>query len=107
KEEREKSLQRYRELQAKSRQIAAKIRALADKDKSSGGGNVARGGRFLMPTQGWKSSDFGRRWDPYYKVWQLHAGVDIAAPGGQAIRAAGGGRVFQAGWNGGYGNYTC
>lgn len=108
-EEREASLERYRELQRESARIEAEIRALADKDRASGGNTVKRrsGAHFLMPTQGWKSSDFGSRWDPYYKVWQLHAGMDIAAPGGQAIRAADSGRVFRAGWNGGYGNYTC
>jgi murein DD-endopeptidase MepM/ murein hydrolase activator NlpD len=61
----------------------------------------------MMPTAGWKSSDFGMRYDPYYHVSQLHAGVDIAAPGGQAIYAAADGRVVTAGWSGGYGNYTC
>ena len=55
----------------------------------------------------WKSSDFGMRFDPFYRVWQLHAGVDIAADSGAPIRAAASGRVFRAGWNGGYGNYTC
>jgi murein DD-endopeptidase MepM/ murein hydrolase activator NlpD len=61
----------------------------------------------MMPTAGWKSSDFGMRFDPYYQVWQLHAGTDIAAPSGQAIYAAADGKVVRAGWNGGYGNYTC
>ncbi|WP_144121997.1 M23 family metallopeptidase [Catellatospora sichuanensis] len=65
------------------------------------------GAKFLMPTKGWKSSDFGNRFDPYYGVWQLHAGVDIAAGGGQPIFAAAGGTVSSAGWLGGYGNYTC
>jgi murein DD-endopeptidase MepM/ murein hydrolase activator NlpD len=65
------------------------------------------GARLLMPTKGWKSSDFGNRFDPYYGVWQLHAGVDIAAGGGQPIYAAAGGTVSSAGWLGGYGNYTC
>nr|WP_275941264.1 M23 family metallopeptidase [Planosporangium flavigriseum] len=62
-----------------------------------------------MPTAGWKSSDFGQRYDPYYNRWQLHAGVDIAAANmvGQAIYAAADGRVVTAGANGGYGNYTC
>jgi murein DD-endopeptidase MepM/ murein hydrolase activator NlpD len=60
-----------------------------------------------MPAAGWKSSDFGSRYDPYYHVWQLHAGVDIAAGGGQPIYAAAEGTVIMAGWNGGYGNYTC
>ena len=43
-----------------------------------------------MPVHGWKSSDFGSRYDPYYHVWQLHAGIDIAAGGGTPIYAAGG-----------------
>ena len=49
---------------------------------------------------GWKSSDFGERYDPYYRVWQLHAGMDIAAGGGSPIHAAAFGRVIRAGWAG-------
>jgi murein DD-endopeptidase MepM/ murein hydrolase activator NlpD len=64
-------------------------------------------GRLLMPVHGWKSSDYGNRYDPYYRVWQLHAGTDFAAGSGTPIRAAAPGRVIQAGWRGGYGNYTC
>jgi len=60
-----------------------------------------------MPVHGWKSSNFGMRYDPIYKRWQLHAGVDIAAAGGTPIRAARAGKVVRAGWDGGYGNYTC
>ncbi len=65
------------------------------------------GGRLQRPVPGRLSSNFGSRFDPYYKVWQLHAGADIAAPAGTPIRAAAQGRVLRAGWNGGYGNYTC
>ena len=60
-----------------------------------------------MPVRGWKSSDFGWRFDPFFHVWQLHAGVDLAASGGQPIFAGADGRVIRAGWNGGYGNLTC
>ena len=46
-------------------------------------------------------SPFGMRWG------RLHAGVDIASPGGTPVRAAKAGRVVLAGWTGGYGNYIC
>jgi len=45
--------------------------------------------------------------DPFYRVWQLHAGTDFAAPRGTPIRAAAAGHVIRAGWSDGYGNYTC
>jgi murein DD-endopeptidase MepM/ murein hydrolase activator NlpD len=105
--ERAAVLAQYKELKAASDRIAAELRA----SKPVGGGPVVRppasGGVFLMPTRGWKSSNFGMRYDPYYKVWQLHPGVDIAAPMGQSIFAGADGRVVHAGWLGGYGNYTC
>jgi murein DD-endopeptidase MepM/ murein hydrolase activator NlpD len=80
--------------------------ALRDWEQRTGDDSY-RGGRLLMPVHGWKSSDFGTRFDPYYGVWQLHAGTDFAAGGGTPIHAAASGRVIQAGWYGGYGNYTC
>src|SRR5690606_11409313 len=95
--ERDATLARYRELEKQSERIAAVIRGLANADRRAGKTSRPAAGRsfgqgFLMPTSGWKSSDFGNRWDPYYKVWQLHAGVDIAAPGGTPIRAVAAGR---------------
>jgi murein DD-endopeptidase MepM/ murein hydrolase activator NlpD len=65
------------------------------------------GGRLGRPLSGRLTSKYGTRFDPYYHVWQLHAGVDLAAPIGTPILAAAGGRVSRAGWYGGYGNYTC
>ncbi len=59
------------------------------------------------PVPGPITSPFGNRFDPYYHVWQLHTGVDIGAAAGTPIVAAAAGRVSQAGWFGGYGNYTC
>jgi murein DD-endopeptidase MepM/ murein hydrolase activator NlpD len=90
------------------------LKALAEADRHSGSGKKprtpapsGRSGYFIMPIHGWKSSNFGMRFDPIYRRWQLHAGVDIADPGGTPIHAARAGRVVRAGWFGGYGNYTC
>jgi len=102
-DERDATEARYKELQAESARIAAAIR-----NRAAGGGPTVRpGARLLMPVNGWKTSDFGMRLDPVYGVYRLHAGVDLAAPGGAPIRAAAAGEVLRAGWNGGYGNYTC
>ncbi|HEY1174635.1 MAG TPA: M23 family metallopeptidase [Phytomonospora sp.] len=116
-EERDESLARYDRIEKESERIERMLQAAASSNSGSGSGNndngnddgppPSHGARLSMPVSGWKSSDFGMRYDPYYNVWQLHAGMDLAAGGGAAIRAAAGGRVVQAGWNGGYGNYTC
>jgi murein DD-endopeptidase MepM/ murein hydrolase activator NlpD len=96
-------LAQYQALQRESDRIAAELRAMR-----GGRASGLHAGHFLTPVRGaWKSSDFGMRYDPFYRVWQLHAGVDLAAPGGTPIYAAADGRVVQAGWDGGYGNYTC
>jgi len=50
------------------------------------------------------TSSFGTRRDPFTGSHRRHSGIDIAAPHGAAIRAAGGGRVVFAGPAGGYGN---
>lgn len=55
-------------------------------------------GSFMMPTRGRITSGFGRRWG------RMHRGLDIAASHGTAIKAADGGTVSFAGWNGSYGN---
>jgi murein DD-endopeptidase MepM/ murein hydrolase activator NlpD len=65
-------------------------------------GPIRRGsGRLIWPVNGAFTSPFGMRWG------RLHAGIDIAAPTGTAIRAADTGTVRLAGSMGGYGNYTC
>jgi murein DD-endopeptidase MepM/ murein hydrolase activator NlpD len=49
------------------------------------------------------TSAFGLRLHPLLGVWRLHQGVDLRAPEGAPILAAGNGRVQYLGWAGGYG----
>ena len=55
----------------------------------------------IWPVQGIVTSGFGARWGGF------HEGLDIAAPEGTPIVAAGSGTVVIAAYTGGYGNYTC
>lgn len=54
-------------------------------------------GIFSMPTRGRISSPYGTRWG------RMHRGIDIAASYGSAIKAADGGTVSFAGYQGSYG----
>jgi murein DD-endopeptidase MepM/ murein hydrolase activator NlpD len=99
-------LAKHEEARRESERIEAELRAW-EQGRTQEGPVFRPGARLLMPVRGWKSSDFGNRYDPYYHVWQLHAGMDIAADGGEPIYAAADGQVASAGWRGGYGNYTC
>lgn len=121
--EREESLRRYQEAEAEAARIEAELQAWQarqpppaaapapreqppEQPPPPGAGRRSAAG-FVLPTHGWQSSPFGMRFDPFFGVWQLHAGVDIAAPGGTPVYAVTGGTVIRAGWNGGYGNFTC
>ncbi len=73
-------------------QLAA-VQSSSDTTPSSSG--------LIWPVAGPVTSPFGYRWG------RLHAGVDIGAGYGTPIHAAASGRVILAGWEGGYGNYTC
>ena len=56
---------------------------------------------FIWPLNGILTSGFGYRWG------RMHEGIDIAVAEGTPILAAASGTVIMAGYNGGYGNYTC
>ena len=56
----------------------------------------------VWPVRGPITGTFGEDRGTHY-----HSGLDIAAPGGTAIKAAAAGTVLHQGWYGGYGNYTC
>lgn len=52
------------------------------------------------------TSGFGMRFNPVLGAWVLHAGVDLSAPRGSPILAAGDGVVISAEWESGYGYTT-
>lgn len=58
-------------------------------------------GALSMPLHGELSSRFGMR--TLFGVTRMHNGIDISAPLGTPIKAADGGKVILADWNGGYG----
>lgn len=61
-------------------------------------------GKFSAPVSGSITSGFGMRFHPILRRYKLHTGVDIGAPAGTTIRAAGNGLVIYSGWYGAYGN---
>jgi murein DD-endopeptidase MepM/ murein hydrolase activator NlpD len=68
-----------------------------------GAGPIRHGsGQLIWPVNGPITGSFGEQ-----RPGHIHAGVDIAAPGGTPIRAADSGRVALMSFVGGYGNYTC
>jgi murein DD-endopeptidase MepM/ murein hydrolase activator NlpD len=52
----------------------------------------------VTPVEGEISSPFGMRSDPFTGEERFHAGVDVAAPRGTAIRAVADGEVVFSGW---------
>ena len=58
----------------------------------------------IFPVQGWISSGFGQRINPFTKNREIHQAIDIVAPWGTEIKAAAQGEVISAGWlNSSYG----
>jgi len=57
----------------------------------------------IWPTQGWVTSDFGVRLDPYSADRTMHQGLDIATPHGQSVMSPSDGTVVFNGTEGGYG----
>jgi murein DD-endopeptidase MepM/ murein hydrolase activator NlpD len=57
----------------------------------------------VWPLMGRLLSHFGHREDPFYGHQAFHAGVDISAPVGTAVRVTADGVVVSAEWGGAYG----
>lgn len=101
-----------RELQESQKEIQRTVMALMRKKKEEEARNSARssqytylpsGGQLAWPVQGQISSTFGTRVHPTFKTKMMHTGIDIRAPRGTPVRAAGPGEVLFAGWLRGYG----
>ena len=93
-------------LLAQQNQIESQLRNAAPNafTPQGGGGPIRQGsGRLIWPVNGPITSPFCER-----RAWEAcHPGIDIGVPTGTQIHAADSGRVTIAGWEGGYGNYTC
>ena len=89
------------------RAIEAAERAESDRlerELAGSGSGVFRGSMtWPVPASHRITSNFGPRICPFHGP-ELHPGIDIGAPSGSAIVAAGGGTVIYAGWRGSYGN---
>jgi len=57
----------------------------------------------IWPVQGWVTSRFGYRRDPFTGRRKMHDGIDIVAPYGTRIVAAADGKVVDTGWRGNWG----
>jgi murein DD-endopeptidase MepM/ murein hydrolase activator NlpD len=60
-------------------------------------------GKFMWPVGGRVASGFGYRIHPIFGYRRFHSGIDIVAPSGTIVKAANGGEVVSAGYDGGYG----
>ncbi len=90
------------ELEEKSRQITATLRRLEEELEKEL--RVEGALKLAHPLPGAPvTSPFGMRVHPILGKVRMHTGIDYAAPYGTPIRAAESGKVFQAGWMGGYG----
>ncbi|MEW5847864.1 MAG: M23 family metallopeptidase [Myxococcota bacterium] len=58
----------------------------------------------MFPAQGWVTSEFGVRDDPYTAERTMHSGMDLAGREGSPVLAPADGVVTFAGTKGGYGN---
>lgn len=64
---------------------------------------TGQGGKFQWPVRGKLTSPFGTRVHPVFKTKTVHTGIDISAPNGTPVKAAGAGDVLYSGWLRGYG----
>lgn len=58
---------------------------------------------FVLPIQGWISSPFGMRTDPFTKQRAFHSGIDLSSRYAEAVKSVDRGEVAFAGKRSGYG----
>lgn len=90
----------YNQMQRESRVLEQQIFEI----QSRTSGVAIFKGKFIMPAKGRRSSNFGMRTHPISGRRKMHNGIDIAAPSGTPIVAAGSGKVITASYLRGYGN---
>ncbi len=92
------------ELEAESRAIARRLRALMETPAGRARADQRWSGRFIRPVRGNLSSRYGMRVHPIFGVRRMHTGIDFSAPHGTPIVAADSGVVVEARYLRGYGN---
>ncbi len=93
-----------KEIQALSAKIAAAEAAAAAAAQKENVSTVATGSMaWPLPGHYTITSDYTMRNNPITGVYGHHTGIDISAPKGTSIVAAGSGTVVSAGWNNAYG----
>lgn len=95
-----------RELEAESKRLSARLRALAAKEAVKGGDTSGGDGGSTLsrPVSGPVTSPYGMRVHPITRVYKLHDGTDFGVGCGTPIKAAASGTVIERYYNGGYGN---
>jgi murein DD-endopeptidase MepM/ murein hydrolase activator NlpD len=101
-----RNIARLRAMALAEERESARISDLLKHGGSHGNGRYAGTLKWPCPGHTRITSPFGYRMHPILHVRKLHTGIDIGAPSGARIVAAGSGKVIFAGSNGGYGNYT-
>ncbi len=93
-------LKQIEELEEENNRIKEEIRNIAN---TASGYSGKWTGSFAKPVTGKITSAYGYRVHPIYKTKRMHTGVDISAPKGTSIYAAGEGKVIFTGTRNGYG----
>ncbi|MDI3317487.1 MAG: peptidoglycan DD-metalloendopeptidase family protein [Bacillota bacterium] len=93
----------YDEQEKESQAIQAQLARLERQYEAARGVNAHTGLTWPL-TSFVVTRPFGRNYDPILHQVQMHTGIDLAAPEGTPVHAAGAGVVFFTGWMNGYGN---